>query len=146
MRTGKMDVKITDNSKEILNATDAAIEKALEMIGIKAERYAKLDCPVDTGLLRNSISHAQEKSTAYIGTNVEYAPYVELGTGIYADNGKGRQTPWLVTVPKGAGGKWAGKTFVTRGMKASHFLRNAATNHSDEYRKIVEQVLKGDHV
>ena len=111
-----MDVKITDNSKEILNATDTAIEKALEMIGIKAERYAKLDCPVDTGLLRNSISHAQEKTTAYIGTNVEYAAKVEYSDNIKHTTGK------------------------------AHFLRDAATNHSDEYKKIVEQVLKGDHV
>lgn len=44
--------------------------------------YAKKKCPVDTGRLRNSITHvvrASEKAV-YIGTNVEYGPYVELGT------------------------------------------------------------------
>lgn len=34
---------------------------------------------VDTGRLRNSISHTVDGEAAYIGTNVEYAPYVELG-------------------------------------------------------------------
>ena len=35
---------------------------------------------VDTGRLRNSISHTVDGEAAYIGTNVEYAPYLELGT------------------------------------------------------------------
>lgn len=55
--------------------------QALEVIGGMAETYAKLLCPVDTGRLRNSITHQMQGNTAVIiGTNVEYAPYVELGT------------------------------------------------------------------
>ena len=47
-----------------------------------AEGYAKRACPVDTGRLRNSITHIVDEGTRHviIGTNVEYAPYVELGT------------------------------------------------------------------
>ena len=45
-----------------------------------AEGYAKLKCPVDTGRLRNSITHATQDDVEYIGTNVEYAAYVEFGT------------------------------------------------------------------
>ena len=56
------------------------MERALEKIGMVGEAYAKEECPVDTGTLRNSISHAVDDNTAIIGTNVEYAPYVELGT------------------------------------------------------------------
>ena len=70
----------TDNSELIISEKDAAIIRALTIIGMKAEGYAKKLCPVDTGRLRNSISHATDEDTAYIGTNVEYAPYVELGT------------------------------------------------------------------
>lgn len=70
----------TDNSELIISEKDAAIIRALTIIGMKAENYAKKLCPVDTGRLRNSISHATDEDTAYIGTNVEYAPYVELGT------------------------------------------------------------------
>lgn len=102
-----------DNSAKFQKEKDEKITDALELIGLEAEGYAKEDCPVDTGLLRNSISHAQEKTTAYIGTNVEYAAKVEYGDNIEHTTGK------------------------------AHFLRDAATNHSDEYKKIVEQVLKG---
>ena len=57
------------------------IARALEICGGTAERYAKEKCPVDTGNLRNSIAHAQkDANTESIGTNVHYAPYVELGT------------------------------------------------------------------
>ena len=75
-----VDVKVIDNSDSVLSAKESAIARALEMIGLKAERYAKEGCPVDTGRLRNSISHATDEDSVYIGTNVEYAPYVELGT------------------------------------------------------------------
>lgn len=71
-----------DNRELVMNATDEAIEAAFEAIGMQAEAYAKSLCPVDTGNLRNSITHAVNKSekAVYIGTNVEYAPYVEMGT------------------------------------------------------------------
>ena len=70
-----------DKTDEVLVAKQAAINVALEMIGIEAERYAKEYCPVDTGRLRNSITHTQGgKETEFIGSNVEYAPYVEAGT------------------------------------------------------------------
>ena len=55
---------------------------ALEEVGLVAEGYAKRACPVDTGRLRNSITHIvdEDGKCAVIGTNVEYASYVELGT------------------------------------------------------------------
>lgn len=68
-------------AKDVLNAADDAKSTALEIIGGMAESYAKAACPVDTGRLRNSITHEQySEDTEVIGTNVEYAPYVELGT------------------------------------------------------------------
>lgn len=73
-------VKLFDNSDEVRSVFDEAIERALEEVGLAAEGYAKLACPVDTGRLRNSISHTQDDRAAYIGTNVEYGPYVEFGT------------------------------------------------------------------
>lgn len=74
-----MDVKITDNSKQFLDELKQKIPLALEAIGMTAETYAKKDTPVSTGRLRNSISHAVSGDSAYIGSNVEYAPYIELG-------------------------------------------------------------------
>lgn len=71
-----------DNSEEVSRGIVRAIDRALEEIGMAAEGYAKRACPVDTGNLRNSIAHAVESAedAVYVGTNVEYAPYVELGT------------------------------------------------------------------
>ena len=71
-----------DNTEQVTHGIESAIGVALEKIGLLAEGYAQMKCPVDTGNLRGSITHevdAGEKAV-YIGTNVEYAPYVELGT------------------------------------------------------------------
>lgn len=110
------DIVVTrDNSREFLEALDTQIYTALEECGLAAEGYAKRLCAVDTGLLRNSITHALDgqptaiseyqdnskkqsgsysgstpkepkgRRAVYIGTNVEYAPYVELGTSRTAE-------------------------------------------------------------
>lgn len=73
---------IENNTQIVLEALDRAKAAALEEIGLAAERFAKAETPVDTGRLRNSITHvvSDGEDAVYIGTNVEYAPYVELGT------------------------------------------------------------------
>ena len=75
-----MEVVIKDNSEEFLKALPEQIEQALTAIGLTAETYAKQECPVDTGRLRNSITHAVEtgEQAVYIGSNVEYAAFVQL--------------------------------------------------------------------
>lgn len=127
---------IKDNSRLIQQAKDEAVQRALEEIGIKAESYAKLKCPVDTGRLRNSITHnaTMQEDTVYIGTNVEYAPYVEFGTGIHAKSG-GRQTPWVY---KDQHGNW----HKTRGSRPHPFLKPAIEEHLGLYQKILENNLK----
>ena len=106
-----MNIQFTDNSKEVSDNIKAALLRGLETCGFVAEGYAKKLAPVDTGNLRNSITHDVDdgEPAAYIGTNVEYAPYVCLGT-IH--------------------------------MKAQPFLKPAANDHKDEYRKILENSLK----
>lgn len=74
------EVSVSSNADLVAQASDQAIAKALEAIGLQAEGYAKLLAPVDTGRLRNSISHEVVQDTVYIGTNVEYAAYQEFGT------------------------------------------------------------------
>lgn len=71
-----------NNTKQIQEALDGAVARALEEIGLAVERFAKTETPVDTGRLRNSITHAisADESAVYVGTNVKYAPVVELGT------------------------------------------------------------------
>ena len=71
---------LTDNSDLIKNALPEQIATALEAVGLQCEGYTKMLAPVDTGRLRNSITHEVIGDTAYIGTNVEYAVYQEMGT------------------------------------------------------------------
>lgn len=131
-----MNVEVQDNSQEVLNDFHAALLRGLEKIGLVAEGYAKKLCPVDTGNLRNSITHVvdEQEPAAIIGTNNEYAAYVELGTGIYAEGG-GRPTPWVYQDAKG---NW----HYTRGNKAQPFLKPAAADHAGQYRDILESELK----
>lgn len=69
-----------DNTGVASEGIKDAIATALEKIGLLAEGYAQMKCPVDTGTLRGSITHEVAGDSVYIGTNIEYAPYVELGT------------------------------------------------------------------
>lgn len=71
---------VEDNTDEVMRQAEGQLAAALEAIGLHGEKRAKEICPVRTGRLRNSISHTYDKTSAYIGTNVEYAPYVELGS------------------------------------------------------------------
>lgn len=106
-------VRIEDHSEEFLRELAEKKPIALEKCGLVAEGYAKRLCPVDTGRLRNSITHttrSEPEPVEYIGTNVEYAPYVELGT---------------------------------KRTKAQPYLRPAIADHVDEYKQIIQDELKG---
>ena len=104
-----MSYTFKDNTDEVLSALEKAKKRGLEAIGLVAEGHAKKIAPVDTGRLRNSISNATDDEAAYIGTNVEYAPYVELGSPT---------------------------------IKAHHMLQKAATEHTDEYKRLMEDSMK----
>lgn len=65
--------KCAANSKSELQGV---IDKAAAV----CEAEAKQDCPVDTGNLRGSIHTTKGDLEDTVGTNVEYAPYVEYGT------------------------------------------------------------------
>ena len=82
-----MNWTMKDNTDEVLSALEKAKKRGLEAIGLTAEGHAKKITPVDTGRLqlRNSISHATDDEAAYIGTNTEYAPFVQLSWGQEAD-------------------------------------------------------------
>jgi phage gpG-like protein len=128
-----VEIEITDNSAEVLEAMEANKLKALEQCGLAGENFAKLLCPVDTGNLRNSITHTVQDDAAYIGSNSEYAAYVELGTGKYYSGG--RQTPWVYQDAKG---EW----HLTYGQRAQAYLKPAVSDNADTYRSIIEDALK----
>ena len=136
-------IEITvNNIDKVLDELDNNTEKILTMIGIKAEKYAKARCPVGTpestgikgyrgGTLRNSITFQVEGDTLTIGTNVEYAPYVELGTGPYFE----APPEWEEFVAIRGNGN--GRGYV----RPRPFLKPAIVDHIDQYDKIVRSEL-----
>lgn len=137
------DFKLTNNSGKLLQAVREYRDEKLEEIGQRAEDYAQRLTPVGTpestgiagyrgGTLRKSITHKVVDDTVYVGSNVNYAPYVELGTGIYATDGNGRKSPW-VWIDKN------GKAHYTRGMEPKHMLKKSIADHLDEYKKIIKK-------
>lgn len=73
-----MEVNFKSNKDAVLTEFQRKKKLALDLIGEAAEGFVKEQTPVDTGRLRNSIAHQTIDDTAYIGTNVEYAIWVEL--------------------------------------------------------------------
>jgi len=123
-----IEVKITnDNVKEILAATDEAIYNALEIIGNVAADYAAGLAPIAIGNLKNSMTSEvnQQEKAVYVGTAVEYAPFVEFGH----HQEVGRYVPQI------------GKRLVREFVPAKPFLAPAIENHLDEYKDILESEL-----
>ena len=77
-----IEVKLESNTSAVDQALNEAIQRGLNACGKEAEGYAKMLCPVASGTLHNSITHTTDTQAQeeYIGTTVEYAPYVEFGT------------------------------------------------------------------
>lgn len=78
MQAGKTHIEITDNSGLAKEELQAVRLRILEKWGLTGEGYAKKNCPVDTGNLRNSITHRVDEGggAVYIGTDSEYGAYV----------------------------------------------------------------------
>lgn len=88
------------------NIANADVKKALEECAVKVRDDAKEKVPNRTGELEKSLTYEfVDDYTVAVGTNKYYAPYVEIGTGIFAGEGTGsmysqyvgtgRQTPWV---------------------------------------------------
>lgn len=125
-----------NNKSEVESAFEQACLRALERIGLQAEGYAIDLVPVDTGDLKNSITHqvvADEKAV-YIGTPKEYGIYVEMGTGMYYPGG--RTEPWAY---KDGKGQW----HFTHGQKAQPWLKPSIVNHLQTFQNIINDELKG---
>ena len=85
----------------IANGSKEAMQNGAMTTMLRVVREAKQLCAVRTGNLRSSIIAGKLEDGAYASAgggnglkDVRYAVYVEYGTGIYAANGNGRQTPW----------------------------------------------------
>lgn len=114
------------------------LEKGLEKACLIVERSAKQKAPKGTGELRRSITHKIEDEVGIVYTPLEYAPYVEYGTGIFAENGGRTDVPWSYQDEKG---EW----HTTYGREPSPYMRPALDENREEIIRILrESVISND--
>jgi HK97 gp10 family phage protein len=136
-----------DGLDEVLDKLDEAIdpnklERALGKACALVERDAKQKAPKDTGALRRSITSRVEKDgneiVGVVYTPLEYAPYVEYGTGLFAEGGNGRQdVPWHYQDDKG---EW----HSTSGQKPQPYMRPALNENRAEILRLLKEALTND--
>lgn len=108
------------------------LTQALGKAGALVERGAKMKCPKDLGNLARSIQYEVDGNTCTVSAPLEYAPYVEYGTGLFAEQG-GRKTPWTYKDEEG-------NFHTTSGQRPQPFLRPAF----NEAQAGIVQLLEGE--
>lgn len=115
-----------------LQKLEAAMGKACAIV----ERAAKEKAPKGTGELRRSITskvnHAGNDVIGTVFTPLEYAPYVEFGTGLFAESGGRQDVPWCYQDDKG---EW----HSTSGMKPRPFMRPALNENREQIKRILKE-------
>ena len=137
-----MSYSYKDNTQEVLSALEKAKIRGLTAIGMTAEGHAKKKITqakaVDTGRLRNSITFAVSGESANISSYS--GDHGEEG-GTYsgtAPNDK-EKAVYIGTGVKYAAGIETGSHRKAGGV---HFLQDAATGHTDEYKRLMEDSMK----
>lgn len=129
--------KIIDKIEDFddVHAMTRAMQDACNIV----ESAAKDKAPKDTGALRRSITSKVEATgnsiDGIVFTPLEYAPYVEYGTGMYASNGNGRKTPWVYMDDKG-------NYHYTRGQHPQPYMRPALEENKDKIINMIKGALK----
>lgn len=113
----------------------SAMQQACNIV----ESAAKDKAPKDTGALRRSITSKVEVTgnaiEGIVFTPLEYAPYLEYGTGIYTESGNGRKTPWVYMDDKG-------NYHYTRGQHPQPYMRPALEENKDKIINMIKGALK----
>lgn len=116
---------------------ESAIGKACALV----ERDAKIKAPKDVGTLRRSITSKVEVNgdnvTGVVYTPLEYAPYVEYGTGLFAEEGGRKDVPWHYQDDKG---NW----HTTSGQKPQPFMRPALDENREEIKRLIKEGMSND--
>ena len=119
-------------------ADEAKLANALQRACLLVERSAKQKAPKGNGDLARSITSEVRGSGAdmegVVFTPLEYAPYVEYGTGLFAEEGGRTDVPWCYQDDKG---EW----HSTSGMKPQPFLRPALDENREEIMKLLREAL-----
>nr|DAJ77149.1 MAG TPA: putative tail component [Caudoviricetes sp.] len=109
------------------------VQDSLSKATLLVEKEAKQNAPKDTGALRRSITSKVEGLEGTVFTPLEYAPYIEYGTGLFAEAGNGRKkVPWNY---KDDEGNW----HSTSGMKPQPFMRPALNSNREKIKKILKE-------
>lgn len=125
--------------EEVLNSIDslddtASLEVPLGKACALVERSAKMKAPKDTGALIRSITSKVEGETGIVFTPLEYAPYVEYGTGLFAESGGRKDVPWWYKDDKGDWHK-------TSGQHPQPFMRPALEENREQIIRILKEGL-----
>lgn len=112
---------------------EKTVAEALERACAMVEASAKKNAPKDTGALRRSITSKVENNEGIVFTPLEYAPYIEFGTGLFAEGG-GANNPWSYQDDKG---EW----HTTSGMKPQPFLRPALNENRENIKRILKEAI-----
>lgn len=125
-----------DNSMEGKERLKKAAAKWLLQACILVEGQAVLLAPVSTSRLKQSIDYIvdDDELVGYVGTNVDYAIYVEFGTGEFAENGNGRKGGWMYKDPSG---EW----FFTKGMSPKPYLRPAFRQTKGQIEALAKSIF-----
>lgn len=117
------------------------VKQALGKACAVVERAAKEKAPKDTGELRRSITSRIDASSGklegVIFTPLEYAPYVEYGTGLFAESGGRKDVPWNYQDDKG---EW----HRTSGQHPQPFMRPALNENREKILRILKEGLSND--
>ena len=120
-----------------LDKFEAALGRACALV----EREAKQKAPKDTGALRRSIESKIEKTNdeikGVVFTALEYAPYVEYGTGLFAESGGRADVPWNY---QSDDGEW----HSTSGQHPQPFMRPALDENREQILRILKEGLMND--
>lgn len=119
-----------------IDSLESSVKKACALV----EGDAKENTKKVTGELRRSMDYEVENRGDIIEGTVfntaEYAPYVEYGTGLFAEEGNGRKdVPWHYQDEKG---EW----HSTKGQHPQPFLRPAFNANKDNIMKIIQGGMK----
>ena len=133
-----VDLKMSENNVDLVKeASQEAIENALESIGLQAVGYAILLCHVDTGRLRNSLVYVTNGSNGSKGGNTQ------SGEKATDEDMKPNGTPEKGTVAIGTNVEYAASVELgENGRRPKPYLNPAIQNHTDEYKRIIETMLK----
>ena len=127
--------------EEVLGALDdladtSNLNAALGKTCALVERSAKQKAPKDKGDLRRSITSKVEGTEGVVYTPLEYAPYVEYGTGLFAESGGRQDVPWNYQDDEG---NW----HSTSGQKPQPYMRPALNENREEILRIIKEGLIG---